>query len=166
MSDDNDETASAEPAAPPGPKPPKVVLGLLGANLALSGFILFKVLGASTPHGIPAAHAAPESTHREVTGPLVALEPFVVNLNEPGSPRYLKIQIQAEVRDAADVKVFDKSKTIVHDDILGYLSGLRVAETLGADNKDRIRTDLARLMGKVIGEDRVRRIVFAEFVVQ
>jgi flagellar FliL protein len=164
MSDD-DDSAPAEPAGPPAPKPNKIMLGLLAANLAISAFMLVKTIGAKPAHAAP-EHAQPEATHREITGPLVALEPFVVNLDEPGSPRYLKVQIQAEVREEKDAKAFEKNKTIIHDEVLGYLSGLKVSETLGAENKDHIRTELAARMGKVIGDDRVRRIVFGEFVVQ
>lgn len=165
---DEETPASEVPAGPPAPKSPKAVLGLLAANFAVSGFIAFKVLTMTA-----AAHAAPahepehaEPTSREVKGSLVALDPFVVNLDEPGSPRYLKVSLQAEVRQEDDAKVFEKNKVVIHDEVLGYLSGLHVAQTLGTENKDKIRTDLAERMGKVIGADRVRRIVFTEFVVQ
>jgi len=166
MSDDDEDPAPEKVAGPPAPKPPKVVLGLLAANLALSAFILVKTLGAHPVPHVEAAHAESGPTSRELKGELVALDPFVVNLDEPGSPRYLKITVQAEVREGGDVKIFEKNKLIIHDDVLGYLSGLHVAETLGAASKDHIRTELAERIGKVIGEGRVRRIVFTEFVVQ
>jgi len=120
--------------------------------------------------GGPVADAAPapatERPRREVFGPLVMLDPFVVNLNEPGSPRYLKIQLQVELLDGAAVKTFEKSKTLVRDDLLSYLSGLTMAETLGAENKNHIRGELESRVGELVGEGRVRRIVFADFVVQ
>lgn len=165
MSDE--ETPPAEAAGPPAPKPPKIILGLLGVNLALSGLVAFKTMTAHPAHAAEAhKEAAPVATSRELTGALVALEPFVVNLDEEGNPRYLKVGIQAEVREESDVKILEKNKTIIHDDVLGYLSGLKVSETLGAANKDHIRAELVERMGKVVGEDRVRRIVFTEFVVQ
>lgn len=164
MSDE--ETPPAEAAGPPAPKPPKIILGLLGINLALSGLVAFKTMTAKPAHAEAAKEAAPVATSRELTGALVAMEPFVVNLDEEGSPRYLKVGLQAEVRNDEDVKVLEKNKTIIHDDVLGYLSGLKVSETLGAANKDHIRSELVERMGKVVGEDRVRRIVFTEFVVQ
>ena len=101
-----------------------------------------------------------------MTGPLITLDPFVVNLNEPGSSRYLKVQLQVEVANGAAAKSFEKSKQLIRDDLLSYLSGLKVADTLGAESKDKIRDELQAAVGEVIGEDRVHRVVFIEFVVQ
>lgn len=163
MSDDPSD--APELPVTPAPKPPKVVLGLLAMNLGLSAFIVFKMVTGAA-HATAATAQPPSPPTREVVGPLVVLEPFLVNLDEPGSPRYLKLQIQVELLDGGAVKVFDKNKTLVRDEVLGYLSGLTVASTLGADNKNQIRSELERRVAELIGKERVRRIVFAEFVVQ
>ncbi len=161
MSDEPTEN----PEAPPAPRPPKVVVALLAVNLLLSGFILVKVMGAPALAAPKEAHAQ-EAPRREVVGPLVVLDPFVVNLDEPGIPRYLKVQLQVEVKDGGAAKVLERNKTLVRDAVLGYLSGLKVNETLGAASKDRIREELETQVTEILGEGRVRRIVFADFVVQ
>lgn len=170
MSDDEPEEK------PPQVRPPrtsKAVLGLLAANLAVSGFILFQTMGQSSAHPAAAAAAVPaEGTAptpdqaNQITGPVIPLDPFVINLNEPGPSRYLRIQLQIELRDGAATKSLEKSKQLVRDDILSYLSGLRVADTLGPENKDRIRDALARRVGERLGPQQVNRMIFAEFVVQ
>lgn len=163
MSSNEEPTDGAEAPATPGSKPPKILVALLGVNLALTGLVAFKTLTAKP--GV--AHAAePDSVKREVTGPVVALDPFVVNLNEPGSARYLKVTMQAELANGAAVRVFEKSKQLIRDQMLRYLSGLKVADTLGPENKDHIRADLEAAVADVIGGDRVHRMIFAEFVVQ
>ncbi len=162
-----EETSSEEPAAPPAARggPPIVVLAILGLNLAVSGFTLFQVMGKA--HARTAAAApAPGPPRREVVGPLVTIDPFVVNLDEPGNPRYLKIQLQVEMLDGAATRLFEKNKTLIRDELLGYLSGLKLESTLGADNKQKIRAELERRVGDLVGDGRVRRIVFVEFVVQ
>jgi flagellar FliL protein len=168
MSDEPSDDTDALPV--PGPRAPKLVVALLAVNLALSGFIVFKMLTgetlASTAHVTAAVAPEPGPPAREVVGPMAVLEPFLVNLDEPGIPRYLKLQIQVELLDGASVKVFEKNKTLVRDEVLGYLSGLKVTSTLGADNKNQIRSELERRVTELIGKDRVRRIVFADFVVQ
>jgi flagellar protein FliL len=165
MSDEPSEENHEAPAAPKS-KPPIVLIALLAINLGVSGFTLFKVMGASAPHPVPAAHAEPGPPKREVIGPLVSLDPFVVNLDEPGSPRYLKVQLQMEMVNGGAVKVFEKNKTLIRDELLGYLSGLKVASTLGAENKNQIRSQLETKVSELIGTERVRRIIFNEFVVQ
>jgi flagellar FliL protein len=122
-------------------------------------------MGAKPAHATTEAHD-PGPPRREVVGPMVVLDPFVVNLDEPGAPRYLKVTVQMEMVNGAAVKVFEKNKTLIRDELLGYFSGLKVASTLGAENKTQIRDQLEHKVAELIGEDRVRRIVFAEFVVQ
>ena len=165
----SEEAPEADAAAgPPAAKPPTIVVALLGVNLLLSAGGLFMAVKKGKPaHAGGAEHAAEAGPPpREVTGSLITLDPFVVNLNEPQSSRYLKVQVQVEVANSAAVKMFDKSKQLIRDDLLSYLSGLKVADTLGAENKDKIRDALQTAVGDVIGEDRVHRVVFIEFVVQ
>jgi flagellar FliL protein len=163
----SDDPAPLKPADSPPPKSSKAVLGLLVLNLGASGFAVFKLL---TAH--PAEAAAPASkphivevSATEVTGPVVELPPFVVNLDEPGTSRYLKVTLQLELFPGAD-HALEKSKQLLRDTILSHLSGLRIKDTLGAEAKERIRTELMGRISKMIGNDKVRRMFFQDFVVQ
>jgi flagellar FliL protein len=160
---------SEEPAkaadTPSAPKSSKAVLGLLVLNFAATGFIAFKVV-TTTPASAATVHdAPPPPPTAEVTGPVVALDPFVVNLDEPGTARYLKVTLQLELLHDAEASL-TKSKELVRDAILGYLSGLHVKDTLGAEAKDKIRGELMAKLEKLIGPNKVRRMFFQEFVVQ
>jgi flagellar FliL protein len=159
---------SEEPAkaadTPSAPKTSKAVLGLLVLNIAATGFITFKIV-TTPPAAAATAHEAPPPPTAEVTGPVVALDPFVVNLDEPGTARYLKVTLQLELLHDAEASL-TKSKELVRDAILGYLSGLHVKDTLGAEAKDRIRGELMAKLEKLIGPNKVRRMFFQEFVVQ
>jgi flagellar protein FliL len=166
----SDEPAPLKPAGPPSAKPSKGVLGLLVLNLGGTLFVVFKILTA------PAAEAATPHPHEEVstsevTGPVVGLDPFVVNLDEPGTPRYLKVTLEIELAGGAKGGEggeggLAKSKQLVRDAILSYLSGLHVKDTLGAEAKDKIRTDLLARLTKLLGPEKVRRLFFQDFVVQ
>ncbi len=163
MSDE--PAAAAKPAEPPAAKTSKAVLGLLVLNAAATGFVVFKLLTAQPAEAAAAPHAAPAVTTSEVTGPVVDLDPFVVNLDEPGTSRYLKVSLQIEVMPEGEAAL-SKSKQLVRDVILSHLSGLHVKDTLGADAKDKIRQELLAKVGKLIGPEKVRRIFFQDFVVQ
>jgi flagellar FliL protein len=154
----------AAPAAAGGAKPSKAMLGLMVVNLAVTGFVAFKVLTAHPVQAAPAAHAA-EAEHAKEVGPIVALDPFVVNLDEPGTSRYLKCTLQLEVAPKTEEQLV-KNKEIIRDAVLSYLSGLHLKDTLGADAKERIRTDLVARLGKLLGPEKVRRMFFQDFVVQ
>ena len=43
---------------------------------------------------------------------MVALDPFVVNLDEPGTSRYLKVTLQLELDDAEAEHAIEKSKQL------------------------------------------------------
>lgn len=163
---------SEEAAAPPPEakdKPAKAggskaMLGLLVVNLAVTGFVAFKVLTAHPAEAATSKHKE-EAPTAEVTGPVVALDPFVVNLDEPGTSRYLKITLELELMPHGE-EVINKSKQLIRDTILSHLSGLHVKDTLGAEAKDKIRTDLMAKLGKLLGAEKVRRMFFVDFVVQ
>jgi flagellar FliL protein len=161
-----------EPAAPPKPvdppagaKPSKAILGLLVVNLAGTAFVAFKLMTAHPIEAaIPAAHAdaAPKV---EVMGPVVSLDPFVVNLDEPGTSRYLKVTLRLEIAPKTE-EALTAAKEPVRDAILSHLSGLHLKDTLGAEAKDKIRGDLLAKITKLLGPEKVRRMFFQDFVVQ
>jgi flagellar basal body-associated protein FliL len=178
------------------PKPPKfgmlklvpVVLAFSLLNLGAAGFTVFKVMTLKIPAG-GVAHADGEHTEGEgggeagegsgeaagghaeanaepFSGVTVALDPFVVNLNEAGSNRYLKATFEIEVRDQKAADAVTKAKSVVRDDILRYLSELRVADTLGATNKQRILDEVKDRLEAVVGKRKIERAFITEFVVQ
>jgi flagellar protein FliL len=162
----SDEAEPIKPAEVPAPKPSKAMLGLLVLNLAGTGFLAFKQVTAHPVAAVaPAtAHAATHPTS-EVTGPVVALDPFVVNLDEPGTSRYLKLTLQLELAPKAE-EALAKNKELVRDTILSHLSGLHLKDTLGAEAKEKLRQELLAKITKLVGPEKVRRIFFQEFMVQ
>lgn len=99
-------------------------------------------------------------------GTIATLEPFVVNLDQAETPRFLKVGIDLEVVGAdAGAKV--KAKTArVRDTILGYLSGLTPEQTKGPLGKSEMRYGIKTKVNEALGEDLVRRVYFTQFIVQ
>jgi flagellar FliL protein len=161
------EPAPADPAAPPKPaKPSKLIVPLLILNLGGTGFAVFKLLtGGGAAHAGAPAHETTK-VKEDKTGPIVPLEPFVVNLNETGQSRYLKISLKLEVANSAAQKQIEKKVDLVRDMVLSHLSGLSVTESLGAEAKDKIRDALRVGIEEIIGEGTIKRVFFGEFVVQ
>lgn len=153
---------------PKAPKGPKVLALLLVMNLGASGFVAFKTATAQPAAAAPAEAKPPPQAPitNEVVGPVIALDPFVVNLDEPGQSRYLKLTLQFELIAAEDEALITKNKQLLRDTMLSYLSGLHHADTLGAKAKDKLRADLMEKIEKIVGPNHVRRMFFQEFVVQ
>ena len=106
MSDAPPEEAPADEHAAAG-KPKKqggtspIVMALLVLNLGASGFGAFKIMTASPASAATAPEHHEEKSGKEITGPVLPLEPFVVNLDEPGNARYLKMKVQLELTKRA-----------------------------------------------------------------
>lgn len=167
MSDAPPDEDGAKPAKPPGPKTPKIVLLLLLVNLGGTGFNAFQGMQQAQ-----AAHAPAKGEHAEADarkdepGPVLPLDPFIVNLNEKDASRYLKASFEIEVASAEVAKLLEKHKRPVRDDILRYLSSLTVADTQGEDGKAKIQQEVVKRLDAKLGAGKVKHLFFVEFMVQ
>ncbi len=141
-----------------------MIFGIL--NLGLTGYVIFSLMQVQAVQATQSK--GPEKVIVKVpdNGPLVEMDSFVVNLNEPGTNRYLKSKVQVEVRDEDTVKEMETIKAKVRDDLLRYMSGLTIADTMGEQAKKEIRKQLLAKLQKRLGDEKVRDIYFSEFVVQ
>ncbi len=154
-----------KPVVATGPKPSKLVIALLVFNLGASGFAIFKLMTAQPAAAATLATPAPPPP-TSIVGPVHALDPFVVNLDEPGTSRYIKVTMQLELVTADAGPAIEKSKQLIRDTILSHLSGLHLADTLGTAAKDKLRADVMVKLEEIVGKDKIRRLFFQEFVVQ
>ena len=172
---EGDKPAAAAKAAGPS----KVVPAMIGVNLAATGFVVFKVLtmhpgvAPSGKAGAPGAEGAKPGEAPEVVtptsavkGPIVALDPFVANLNDPGLPKYIKLTLELEMANEAAAKNLEKAKPVLRDQVLGYLSSIKSADTLGEPARQAIHDGILKRMNDTLGPDQIRRMFFADFVVQ
>lgn len=168
----SDDTTDAKAAAAPAAKASlltKLTPVLLLANLGASGAGVYFQMKPKPPVIVVPGAGAPEPTAHAAEGgpgPSAPLDSFVVNLNEPGTSRYLKATFELELADARAVEALERDKKSIRDQVLRYLSGLTVADTLGAENKDKIRAEIAMRIDKELGQGKVKKVFFNDFVVQ
>ncbi|MFO0727621.1 MAG: flagellar basal body-associated FliL family protein [Myxococcota bacterium] len=144
--------------------PVSVLVGLV--NIGATGFVAMRVMA---PVKVEIEEKHQEDEHAapgEGPGPTVSFDSFVVNLNEPGSNRYLKTTFDVEVVDQKIVEKANSNKALIRDEILRYLSGLSIADTMGEENKEKILEELRARMEKFVGQRKVERVLLSEFVVQ
>ncbi len=149
---------------------------LLIVNIGVGAATFIKVFKTPKPHivqvmvkgtGGEGGHGEGGEDHGAAkTWPTMPLDPFVVNLNEMGKPRYLKATFELQLEDENSKKVIEERKNLIKDDILRYLSGLAVADCQGEENKLKIQREIQKRVEKVAGEETVRRVLFVEFVIQ
>lgn len=155
-----------------------------GAGLYFSG-MLDKLLGKEHPaaeaskegeHGAKEGaakegeakegeHGAKEGEH--AAGPAFLKVPdLIVNLNSDGQPRYLRLSIQLELKDDADLKLVEKVLPRVIDQFQTYLRELRIQDMRGSKGIYRLQMELLSRVNAAAAPVEVKDVLFQEILIQ
>ncbi len=136
-----------------------IMCGLLTAG---AGGAAYFVLGKKGGGG---GGEDPPAPQKPSIGPTMSLDSFVVNLNEQGGNRYLKVALELEFGEALE----EETKRLMprlRDQILVYLSSLKADQALRLETKQEIKKKLLELAEEVFGSNMVKAVYFKEFVMQ
>lgn len=105
----------------------------------------------------------------EKKGPLI--EPFVVNLADPGSRRYLRLNIKLELKKPDESEpLLEARMPQVRDTVLLLLSSKTSDQLLNPEGKLTLRQELIGQLNKVLKKKRLKKAVknlyFTEFLIQ
>ncbi|MBF0465348.1 MAG: flagellar basal body-associated FliL family protein [Nitrospirae bacterium] len=109
------------------------------------------------------AHKEPKKEGHD-TGAIVPLEPFVVNLVDPG--RYMKITVQIEIPDKKMEAAMKEKLPVLRDAIIILLSSKNLESISGPDGKLMLKDEMLARVNQALGEDLITNIYFTDFVVQ
>ena len=142
------------------PKPIKllIILGmavlLLGA--AGGGAWFFFLKGKPTP---PPATAA-------TNGHIYKMEPFLVNLADPGHPRYLKVTIHMESNKEKPEVEYEKRQPQLRDALLTILSSRHCKDLMTSEGKAALREEIKGKVNQLLVTLKAQNIFFTDFVIQ
>lgn len=97
---------------------------------------------------------------------VVDLEPFVVNLADPLGRRYLRTTLKVEVIDRSAVRDVQQHMARVRDSIILLLSSKSYSDLDTMEKKIQLRNEIVERLNQFIGQGRVLKVYFSEFVVQ
>ncbi len=148
-----------------GPKPSKkkFYFLLVVALLLFLGGALTYLLFADDPGD---AASPPKADHRSGTGAMMALEPFLVNLADADSRRYLKIKLDLEVDQEKTLKELEKAMPRLRDAVILLLSSKTYGDLNSAEGKRRLKEEILKQLASISGEKKIRNVFFTEFVAQ
>ena len=92
------------------------------------------------------------------------MEPFLVNLADPGQLRYLKVTLHVEIQQKGEE--FEKRLPQSRDSVLTVLSGKNSRDLMTSEGKNALREEIKEKMNQLLMETKVRNIYFTEFVIQ
>lgn len=139
-----------------------IIIGIIGALSVVGaggyfGYNMF--LGAKAKSGKEAQKEA--KAEKSV---LVSVDPFVVNLSDPG--RYLKVTIQLEVEDPANQPAVTEKVPKLRDAIITLLSSKSADSVAGPEGKFQLKDEILLRTNQAMGKDVFKGLYFTEFVMQ
>ncbi len=167
-------TNATAPTTPPTDAPPKksrkglfiiagvAILVLLGGG----GGAYYWMYAKAPAEGEEAKKEEPEETG---PGAAVELEPFVVNLADPGGSRFLRVNLSLVVQDEEQAKLFEEEPVIkmkVRSALLELLAPQTADTLITPEGKTALKKSIAGAAGKAASEVHITDVLFSEFVVQ
>jgi flagellar FliL protein len=98
--------------------------------------------------------------------PVFALKPFVVNLADKKSRRYLKVTMKLELSSEELLEEVDKRRAQLRDVVLTLLSSKTAAEISTLEGKFLLRQDIIKRVNVNLVTGKVTKVYWEEFVVQ
>ena len=138
------------------------LLLVLLAGMVGGGFVAYRKFFPTQPP----PEEAPPPTPKVAMGPVYPLDPFLVNLADPGRPRFLKVVVQLELDGSAVSAELDALKPKVRDALLTLLSSKGSADLITVADKERLRNEILHRLNAFLSAGRVIEVYFTEFVVQ
>ena len=94
----------------------------------------------------------------------VALPPFVVNLADPNARRYLKVVLEVEM--TGNPELLEGNQAKVRDALLMLLSSKTSQDLSTLEGKILLRKEIVDRLNQAIGQPKVSRVYFTDFVIQ
>ena len=123
---------------------------------------------APAAEGEGAEKPAAEATDPSDTG-LMVLDPFLVNLADKDSPRFLRATVQIVISDkkvAEEMTEHDVVKVRMRSSILELLTEQTSDTLVTPEGKTALKKAITERASKILTEAKVVDVLFSEFVVQ
>ncbi len=166
---------------------PLLLLLLIGAGLYFTGMLdgllgKKEVVCAEGDHECETKKAEAEGEHGEEaaegehgeakgghgsSGAFLPIPTMIVNLaSDDGTPRYLRLTVQLELKDAAEMEEVEKVIPRVIDQFQTYLRELRVRDLRGSAGIYRLQMELLWRVNQAAAPVEVKDVLFQEILIQ
>ena len=95
---------------------------------------------------------------------LFPMDPFVVNLSEPG--RYLKVTMQFELAAGVDERTVNEKVPVLRDVIITLMGNQTYEYAASAEGKIQLKEDILLRTNRLFGKEVFQNLYFTEFVMQ
>jgi len=128
--------------------------------LAAGGYFGYTFLS----HGKVKAETAKKDAKKDGKVVLFSVDPFVVNLSEPG--RYLKVTMQFELSGEIDEKSVTEKVPILRDVIITLIGNQTYDYAASTEGKVQLKDEILLRTNRLFGKEVFRNLYFTDFVMQ
>ncbi len=134
-----------------------IIIAVVAVALAAGGFFLVpKLLGGKEK----------KEEIKSEEGAMFSLEPFVVNLNDPGGPKFLKVSIQLELAGPALMEKAKQKSPQLRDAVITLLTSKSSESLFPPEGKLQLKDEINARMNQVLGANTVKNVYLTDFVMQ
>jgi len=169
-----DEEKTEKSEVQPAPKKSKtmliIILFIAGLVIGIGGAVGFLMLRnvdvEEKEQEKQEQQQAPKSAKQSQLGPVMALDPFIVNLAGSGGRNYLKIEIGIELSSKeVEIEVTNKMPQI-KDAILLLLSTKTFDDIGSSHGKVMLKNQILQRLNSFLATGMIKHVYFTSFVVQ
>jgi flagellar FliL protein len=139
-----------------------LIMAVIGLFLAGGGLVAYILVVDEPPEG-QEAHASQVSVHDRV---IMTLEPFLVNLADKESRRYLKLKVALEVDSEETEKELEKFQPRIRDTLILLLSSKTYLDLSSLEGKQQLKQEIKQRIAALPNGRKVSDVFFTDFVAQ
>ena len=166
-----DEEGKAEGLGKGGINKKILLLGLTGLLVVGGGGAGFFFMTGEGPkkeksydeHAEAEVEAEPEPGF---IGPVIDLEPFVLNLADRDQLRYLKVSIKLQLDRPEEETDFTVKRPAIRDALLVLLTSKESRSLRTVDGKMLVRDEIGGRVNTIMKRGKIQQVYFTEFIIQ
>jgi flagellar protein FliL len=158
------EPAAEEQKTEPAKQPPKGKLKLILIAAVL--IVLLAGGGATAYFKFFMPHGGDHKAEAAIEPVIQEMEPFLVNLADPGGKRFLKLTMKAKMDGKNTAAEFVSRHFEMRDLILMLLSGKEFADIAKPEDKAGLKQEIMGLLNRNLKKGQLQDLYFTEFLVQ
>ncbi len=170
-----DEEGKAEDSAKGGMNKKLLLIVLLAFLVVVGGAGFFFMSGGESEKKGKSndSHAETEmeadAEHEpdpEFVGPVIDLEPFVLNLADRDQLRYLKVAIKLQLDRPKEETDFTNKLPAIRDALLVLLTSKESRSLRTVDGKMLVRDEIGGRVNTIMKKGKIQQVFFTEFIIQ
>ncbi len=162
-----DESATEEAPAKAGSGKKMLILGLVSVLLlGGGGGAAWFFMGGKKEEGEKHAAEGHDEGHAEEPGPVMELDPFLLNLADRDDLRFLKVSIKLELDRPEEKTDFQSKVPAIRDALLVLLSSKESQLLRTVNGKRRVREEIMTRVNGVMSKGKISNVFFTDFIIQ